>query len=175
MRRFLKVFHVLGSIGLTGALACYMILLAVAPTDSPEGYAVVRRGIEAISGWLLVPSLVVALVTGLFAIAVHPPFQNAGWVWAKAALGLPMFEGTLVTIDSTAQRAAEVSAQLAAGTVEPAVLSELVAREWNALWIIMVLSIAQTVLGVWRPRRRRRRASSSHSSTSDDAKVADRS
>ncbi len=154
-RRILKILHLLGSIGLTGGLASYMILLATAPDDSMADYAIVRSNIEAISGWLLVPSLAIALMSGLLAMAVYSPFQNAGWVWAKAILGLPMFEGTLATIDSTAQSAAALSAQAAAGDVDPALISEMFAREWWALWIIMALSIAQTVLGVWRPRRRR--------------------
>jgi hypothetical protein len=157
-RKILKILHLLGAIGLTGALAAYMILLATASQDSIADYAVVRRGIEAISGWLLVPSLMVALVSGLFAMAVHHPFQKAGWAWIKAAFGLPMFEGTLLTIDATAQQAATLSARAAAGDTDPALVAELVAREWNALWIIMLLAIAQTVVGVWRPRRRRRRA-----------------
>ena len=157
-RRILKILHLLGAVGVTGALVAHMILLATAPQDSVSGYAVVRSNIEAISGWLLVPSLVVALVSGLLAIAVHPPFGNAGWVWIKAGLGLPMFEGTLITIDGTAQRAAALSARVAAGEVDPALVRELVAREWNALWIILALAVAQTALGVWRPRRRRRRA-----------------
>ncbi len=155
------MLHLLGAIGLTGSLAAYMVLLYTAPADSMEDYAVVRRGIEAISGWILVPSLVAALVTGLFAIAVYHPFQNAGWVWAKALLGLPMFEGTLATIDSTAQKAAALSARAALGEVEPALVADAVAREWNALWMIMALSVAQTVIGVWRPRRRRGRKRSS--------------
>jgi hypothetical protein len=136
-----------------------MILLATTPADSMADYAIVRRNIEAISGWLVVPSLAIALVSGLLAMAVYTPFQNAGWVWAKAILGLPMFEGTLATIDSTAQHAAKLSAQVAAGDADPALLSEMLAREWRALWFIFALSIAQTVLGVWRPRRRRRRSS----------------
>ncbi len=160
-RRLLKILHELGAIGLTGALASYMILLVTAPDDSMADYAIVRSSIEAISAWLLVPSLAIALVSGLLAMAVYAPFQKGGWVWAKAILGLPMFEGTLATIDSTAKQAAALSAQAAAGDgdVDPTLLSEMLTREWRALWIIMVLAIAQTVLGVWRPRRRRRRSS----------------
>ncbi|MEM8606133.1 MAG: DUF2269 family protein [Myxococcota bacterium] len=156
-KRILKILHLLGAIGLTGALASYMIILATAPNDSMADYAIVRSNIEAISSWLLVPSLVVALVTGLLAMAVYAPFQNMGWVWAKAILGLPMFEGTLATIGGAAKQAAELSAQAAAGDADPALLAEMLASEWRTLWFIMALSIAQTVLGVWRPRRRRRR------------------
>jgi len=161
-RRILKILHEIGAIGLTGALAAHMVLLATAPTDSLAEYAVVRRGIEAISGWILVPSLAVVLVSGLFAIAAQPAFGNMGWVWVKLAMGLPMFEATLTTLDSTAQRAAALSARAAAGQADPALLADMVSREWTALWVVMALAIAQTVVGVWRPRRwgwRRRRPS----------------
>jgi hypothetical protein len=157
-RRIFKILHLLGAAGVTGGLLAYMILLATAPTDSMEGYAVVRRGIEVISGKILVPSLVVCLVSGLFAMAVYHPFQNAGWAWVKAGFGLPMFEGTLVTIDSTAQRAASLSAKSVLGEVDPATVADAVAREWNALWIILLLAIGQTVVGVWRPRMWRKKA-----------------
>lgn len=157
-RRILKIFHLLSAGGVTGGLLAYMFLLSMAPTDSMEGYALVRRGIEVISGKILVPSLVVCLVSGLFAIAVYHPFQNAGWAWVKAGFGLPMFEGTLVTIDSTAQRAASLSAKAALGEVDAVSLAEAVAREWNALWIILLLAIGQTVVGAWRPRMWRKKA-----------------
>ena len=157
-KRILKILHELAAMGLTGALAAHMILLSSAPQDSLEAYAVVRQGIQAISGWILVPSLMLALVSGLLAMAIHHPFQNAGWAWFKALLGLPMFEGTLLTIDATAQEAAALSARAAAGEVDPALVAQAVAREWNALWLILALALAQTILGVWRPRAWRRRA-----------------
>jgi hypothetical protein len=156
-RRILKILHELSSFGVTGALAAHMILLAVAPTDSPEGYVATRQGIEAISGWLLVPSLVVALVSGLFAMAIHAPFHNAGWAWAKLLLGLPLFEGILATIDSSARRATVFAIEIAEGGGDPDKLEKLVAAEWRSLAFIMTLAVAQTVLGVWRPRKRRRR------------------
>jgi hypothetical protein len=156
-KRILKVLHLVSSAGLTGALAVHMVLLATAPADSLEGYAIVRRNIEAVSRWVLVPSLMVALASGFFAIAVHPPFTSGAWVWLKAALGLPMFEGTLMTIDTTAKRAAALSAQAVTGEIDPALVAEAVTREWNALWMILALAIAQTALGVWRPRRLRSR------------------
>lgn len=129
-RRILKILHELGAIGLTGALAAYMILLMTAPDDSLAEYAAVRRGIEAISGWLLVPSLMLTLVSGLLAIAAYSPFQNAWWVWIKAALGFPMFEGTLITIDATAQHAAALSAQAVAGEVDPAPIVVVFVGTW---------------------------------------------
>jgi hypothetical protein len=159
-KRVLKVLHLLSSMGLAGALVVHMVLLATASPDSLEDYALVRRNIDLVCQWVLVPSLMVALVSGFFAIAVHPPFTDGIWVWTKALMGLPMFEGTLMTIASLSERAAELSAKAAAGTVDPAVVAAAVAREWNGLWMILSLAIAQTVLGVWRPRRFRRRVAS---------------
>lgn len=155
-RRILKVLHLLSAAGVTGALAIHMVLLATTSPESLAEYAAVRRQIELISSKVLVPSLMVALASGFFAITAYRPFTDAGWVWAKALLGLPMFEGTLMTIASTAKRAADASAQAAAGTADPELVTQLVAREWNALWMILALSVAQTVIGVWRPRARRR-------------------
>ena len=155
-RRIVKILHELSAIGLTGALAAHMVLLATAPTDSLEDYAVVRKGIEAITGWLLIPSLAVVLVSGLLAIAVYTPFQNAGWVWFKALMGFPMFEGTLITIDGMAQTAARLASEAAAtGVSDAAMVERMVAAEWRSLWLILGLAIAQTVVGVWRPRKRR--------------------
>ncbi|MFO0635353.1 MAG: hypothetical protein U0168_21100 [Nannocystaceae bacterium] len=49
------------------------------------------------------PSLLVVLVSGLCAIAVHHPFHNAGWAWLKAATTLLVLEGTLVAVQGPAQ------------------------------------------------------------------------
>lgn len=153
-RRIVKILHELGAIGLTGSLVVCMVLLVTAEDDSLADYAAVRRGIEAISRWVLVPSLMLTLVSGLLSMLVHTPFLNASWVWLKAALGFPMFEGTLITIDATAQHAADLSAKAVAGEADPAVMASLLAAEWRSLWMILALSIAQTVIGVWRPRMR---------------------
>jgi len=157
-RRALKVLHLLGAAGFTGALAAHGILLATASAASLDEYAIVRQNLAAISSWILVPSLAVALVSGMLGIAVHPPFHDAGWVWIKAAMGFPMFHATLLTVDSTAQRVSALSARaVATGDADPALLADLMAHEWTGLWTLLVLAVAQTVLGVWRPRRRRRR------------------
>lgn len=162
-RRLLKLVHELGAIGITGALVAHMVLLATASQDSLVEYAAVREGIAAISRYLLVPSLAIVLVSGLFAMAAQPAFFEMRWVWAKALLGLPTFEGTLTLVDSTAQRAARLSAEAAAGEADPALLAELLRNEWAGLWWILVLVVASTVLGVWRPKLRGKRLRSRRS------------
>lgn len=157
IRTILKVLHQLGATGVMGALACCVVLVIVAPQDSLVEYAALRQGIAAISRWLLVPSLLLVLVSGLLAIAANRVYMDAGWAWIKAALGLVMFEGTLLTIQSTATRAAEIAALAAdSGLADPVALEPLLRTEWAGLWTMLLLSLANVVLAVWRPKIGRR-------------------
>lgn len=152
MRKALKFLHTLASCGLIGALAGYAIVLIYAPQATASTYADVRHTITALCDYLLLPSLAVALVTGLLSMAVHQPFQDQRWVWVKALLGLSMFEATLGIIQSKAATAAIISAKIAAGDAEPGALATAIASEWMSLGAIAALSVANIVLGVWRPR-----------------------
>jgi Predicted integral membrane protein (DUF2269) len=151
MRKALKFLHTLASCGLIGALLGYMIVLVKAPQDSLNTYADVRQTIAALCNYLLLPSLAIALVTGLLSMAAHRPFQEKRWVWVKALLGLSMFESTLAIIQAKANFAATVSAEIVQGTGTASELKIALASEWNSLGAILALSIANIVLGVWRP------------------------
>lgn len=59
------------------------------------------------------------LNSGPLAIAGTRAYMDAGWVWMKVLLGLARFEGTLITIGASASRAAELTAQAAAGQGAP--------------------------------------------------------
>lgn len=157
MRKTLKILHTLGSCGLIGGLAVYMVLLALAPLDAPGDYAAHRRMIAMIGNYVLIPSLGICLVTGLVAIAVHRPFQERRWVWVKAALGIGMFEGTMGLVQSKADYADRLT-RAADGAAAVAALAADLAYEWPLLAVIMVLSIFNVVLGVWRPALKRRSA-----------------
>lgn len=157
-RRLIKILHEIGAVGVLGALAALVILVATAPTDSLAAYAAARHGIAQVSKWLLVPSLLLVLVSGLLAIIATRPYMDAGWAWIKALLGISMFEGTLLTISASTRRAAELTAQAAAGEGDPALLAGVLRTEWGGLWVLIVVSIANIVLGVWRPRLSRRPA-----------------
>jgi hypothetical protein len=152
LRKISKILHTIAACGLIGGLACYMLLLVVAPHETTADYADLREAIAKVSNYLLVPSLALALVTGLFSMAIHYPFQDKGWAWAKAAMGILMFKGVLTIVSAKAGYAAEVSREIAEGTAPPDALASLINLEWGTLWVVMALSIANVVLGVWRPR-----------------------
>jgi len=151
MRKSLKFFHTLASCGMIGALLAYAIMLIAAPQGTPSAYADMRQTIALICNYLLMPSLGIALITGLLSMAVHRPFQDRRWVWVKALLGLLLFESTLAIIGSKADYAAEMSAKIAAGEAQAEVLQAGLSQEWYSLGAILVLSVANIVLGVWRP------------------------
>lgn len=156
-KRLLKFLHSMGAIGLTGAVAIYIILLSTAPPPtSLAEYAVLRHGIERVCTLLLLPSLMICLTSGLLAMAVHPPFMNQRWVWVKALLGLSMFEGTLGGVQGPAERAAKVTARAMNGEIDPAVVATLAKDEWGTLWFILVMCVVNVAVAIWRPRLKSR-------------------
>jgi uncharacterized membrane protein len=149
----MKILHIAGSIGLMGGLAAFMMLLGTGPeTSAVAEYAAMRQGLETISRWLIVPSLVATLVSGVLAMAVHFPFQNMGWVWIKAGSGLLAFEASLATIDGPARAAAHASRRALAGEIDGATLASMVDDKWGAWWVLMAIFVLNVVLGVFRPR-----------------------
>ncbi|WP_420346209.1 DUF2269 family protein [Pelagibius sp.] len=156
MRKVLKILHSIAACGLIGGLGCYMILLVAAPQETPAAYADLRHAIAAISNYLLLPSLAIVLLSGLLAMATHHPFLDKGWALLKAALGILMFKGVLTIVGAKADHAAVVSRQIADGEPVAEVLDAALAQEWLALGTVMALSVANVVLGVWRPRLARR-------------------
>lgn len=155
-RRFLKILHEVGSSGVIGALVAHLVLLATAKATTPAEYAVLRRGIEAVTTWLLLPSLLVVIVTGLLAIAVHAPFHNAGWAWIKALFGVTMLEGTLGAVQGTARDASALAAKVASGELPASSMEDVLRHERGGLWLILALSIANIVIAVWRPKLSRK-------------------
>ncbi len=152
LKRLLKILHEIGAVGVMGAFAACLVLIVKGPTQPLVAYAAVRQAIASITQWLLLPSLVLVLLSGLLAIAVTSAFHNAAWAWVKALLGLSVFEGTLVTINASARRAAELAAMAASGQGDPAQLAQTLRTEWGGLWLMLALSLINIVLAVWRPR-----------------------
>ena len=157
-RRAVKLLPELGAVGVMGALGAGLVLSLTAPPpgEALAEYAAVRQGIAAINRWLLLPSLVLVLLSGLLAIAATRAYMDAGWPWLKALSTVAMFEGTLLTVHSSGRKAAEI-ATLAASSGEPdlAALEPLLRTEWIGGWTILALSLGNILLAVWRPRLRR--------------------
>jgi hypothetical protein len=153
VRRLLKFLHTIGAIGLMGAMASLAIMLMLAPPPSSlEAYAAIRGAMGAIATWIFFPSLGLTLIAGLLAIAVNDAFHNAGWAWVKAATGILLFEAGFVGVLGPMQQEAERSAKALAGDFDPAGLAQSLGAERNTLWVLLALSVANVVLGIWRPR-----------------------
>jgi len=152
MKRLLKILHEIGAMGVVGSFAACLVLVLKGPTEPLIAYAAVRQAIALITQWLLLPSLVIVVTSGLLAIAANRAFHNAAWAWVKALLGLSMCEGTLLTINASARRAGELTALAVSGQGDAAQLAELLRTERGGLWLLLTLSLANIVLAVWRPR-----------------------
>jgi hypothetical protein len=72
-------------------------------------------------------------------------------VWVKALLGISMFEATLAIIQAKGADAARISTKIAAGEPLQGDLAATISSEWTTLFAILAISIANYVLGVWRP------------------------
>ncbi len=151
MRQFMKFVHTVSSAGIVGGLVAYALILLYAPQATPQDYADMRQTIVAVCQYMIMPALGISLVTGLLAMVVHRPFQELRWVWVKALLGIGMFEATLAIISAKAGDAARLSAQIATGQPLEKGLAATISSEWTTLFAILSISLANYVLGVWRP------------------------
>jgi hypothetical protein len=153
VRRLLKFLHTMGSIGLMGAMASLLVLLALtpSPTELPA-YAQMRGAMGAIATWIFFPSLGLTLVGGLLAMAVNRGTHNAGWAWLKLATGILVFEAGFVGVLGPMQQEAESSARALAGLVDPATLAASLGPERGTLWVLLAVATLNVVLGIWRPR-----------------------
>jgi hypothetical protein len=105
----------------------------------------------AVAKWVFMPSLGLTLIAGLLAIAASPAFHNAGWAWLKAATGILLFESGFVGVLGPMEREAARSAKVFAGENVTS-LAPIFSSERNVLIVLFLLSLANVVLGVWRPR-----------------------
>jgi hypothetical protein len=155
LRKLLKFLHTMSAIGLAGGLASYMMVLAATPHPSTlETYASLRASLAFVADWLILPSMVIVLASGLLAMAAHYPFLNTGWVWLKAVSGILIFEATLTSVGGPAGEAAKLTSGALAGEVDAARLDRLVRDEWGAWWMLLALSTANVLVAIWRPRFR---------------------
>lgn len=151
LKKLVKILHTLGAVGVTGALVVYLVLHTSLPSpDALTAYATLRTAIDDVVTWVLLPSLLAVLVSGLLSITTHRPFTMQGWVWFKALMGIVMFEGTLLAVVSPAGFLAEAAvAAVETGVAGPPADG----REVVSVSAILALSVANIVVGIWRPRR----------------------
>jgi len=153
LRRTLKLLHTLGSCGMVGALAGALVLLHFAPQEGAAAFSDMRRSVAALSDYILLPSLALVIVSGLLAMAVHIPYLNKGWAFAKAALGIVVFKGGLHVSGAHSAYAERIADVVAGGmTLSPALMAGALPYETALLWSMLALSVANIILGVWRPR-----------------------
>lgn len=152
MRKAVKILHTLGSCGLVGALLGAVALMAFAPQDTPEAYLQMRQSVAALSDYILLPSIGLVLASGLLSMVVHTPYMNKGWALAKAGLGILMFKGGLHIVGAHGDHAATIEKAMAAGPVPPEALNGALPYEGLMMGTILAVSLANIVLGVWRPK-----------------------
>jgi hypothetical protein len=142
-----KALHDIASIGFGGALAACLVINLATDRAAAAEFVAARHAFAAIAQYVLVPSMSIVVVSGLIAMAATRGYQDAGWAWVKALLGLSVFEATLVIVGSSRKQA-----ELVAAAADPTLLDALLRSERNTLWLLIVLSVANVVLAVWRPR-----------------------
>jgi hypothetical protein len=151
MLRVIKVLHTAGAPGLMGGLAAYVILIRVGAGQGPLGALAVRRCIDGLLTYLLLPSMVVVVVSGFLSMIVHRPYRDALWAGVKGVSGMGVLELTL-HLQSQARDARELMEQALGGHPDAEALGELLHFEWVCVWLLVVLAVGNVALAVWRPR-----------------------
>ncbi|MDZ7651884.1 MAG: hypothetical protein U5L03_04675 [Burkholderiaceae bacterium] len=179
MRRSLKFVHTVATATLVGALVLQLLMAWRYTPGVATGDALAigaRQVMVDVSRWVLVPSLVVVVVSGLLLMGLNKTFGSAGWVWIKAMIGLLLVKGVISINDPAARDIAALVSQgaIAANAEALAELARLARMEWLGGWLALVLAIAGIGFGVWRPRFSdppKRAAATARKADSADAEV----
>ncbi len=156
MRRPLKFIHTVATAALVGALALQLVIAfrynPLLATD--DATALGARAVMAeVTRWVMGPSLVVCVVSGLLLMGLNRTFASAGWVWAKALLGLMLVKGVITIQDPAVHELYALAMQGIAGKADAlAELARLARMEWLGGWLALTLAVAAIAFGVWRPR-----------------------
>ena len=142
-----KAVHDIAAIGFGGGIAACLVINSVANRASASEFASARQAFAAIAQYVLIPSMAVVVVSGLIAMAATRGYQDAGWAWVKAILGLSVFLATVRVVGSDSKQA-----DLAAAATDPTLLDAMLRSERNMLWLLIALCVVNVVLAVWRPR-----------------------
>lgn len=150
LRRTVKFLHTAGAAGFMGGMAALAVVVVAAPASiGTAGYAPLIGAMAKIAAWVVAPSMILTVISGLLAMLTNPAFYDVAWVWAKAATGLLVLEGGLHILGSFQEEARGANAPAAA---DPASVTSLLTAEGNTLWVLITVSAANIALGVWRPR-----------------------
>jgi len=134
-----------------GAAAMVVVLMLTPASSDSAGYAAIVLGMSKLAAWVIGPSVVLTVITGLLAMLVHPPFQDAGWVWVKAATGILVLLaglhiiGPLQEAASRAERGLEIAA-------DAAHTARAFDAEIGTAWVLLGVAAVNIALGVWRPK-----------------------
>jgi hypothetical protein len=149
MRPLLKCLHQLGVIGFMGALAAQLVLV-IAAGDAGAQLSW-RQAAAHISGWLVMPALLLAILTGMLLMMAHPAFIAARWVWAKALLGMVVGAVLFFGVQTAVNQALQL-AGAAAESADAALLQQALRTECLGGWTALAVSAVAVALAVWRPR-----------------------
>jgi uncharacterized membrane protein len=147
LRRASKFLHEIASMGFGGGLAVCLLINLTANRDSAGEFIAARHVYASIAHYVVIPSMVVVVASGLVALAATRGFMDSGWAWVKALLGLSVFEATLVIVGSSGHQI-----ELALAAPDSAVLDAMLRSERNTLLLLLAVTAANVVLAVWRPR-----------------------
>ncbi len=150
LRRSLKLLHTVGAAGFMGGVAALLAVLAAGASAGSAGAPPVGA-LARIAAWLVGPSMILTVTSGLLAMLANPAFYDVGWVWLKALTGILVLEGGLHVLGPLQDEAKRSIAALA-HAADPAALARLQAAEVGTLWTLLAVSAANVALAVWRPR-----------------------
>jgi hypothetical protein len=147
LRRAAKILHEVASIGFGGGLAVCLLINLTAKRVSHDEFLAARHVYALIAQYIVIPSMVFVVVSGLVALAATRGFMESGWAWVKALLGLSVFEATLVIVGSSRHES-----DLALAASDSTVLDALLRSERNTLLLLIAVTVVNVVLAIWRPR-----------------------
>ena len=142
-----KALHDIASISFGGGLVACLVINLVANRAPSVEFAAARQVFTAIAQYVLIPSMAVVVVSGLIAMAATRSYQDAGWAWVKAVLGISVFVATVRVVGG-----GNSQAELAAVATDPSVIEAMLHSERNMLWVLIALCVVNVLLAVWRPK-----------------------
>jgi hypothetical protein len=151
-KNLLKLLHFAGLVGLGGGLVIALVLVDTVDATSPAATAAMHAAIALICAGVIVPSLVVVVLTGMFLVVARPALIGARWVWVKALLGVAVVVAVLGYLQPAMLAAASMATAGALGDSALGPLPAVVAAELGAAWWTRALVVVAGVVAVGRPR-----------------------